>query len=651
MSLIGSPRFPLSSPVPTAQALHSVLSAHRAWLQDGGWVYCGYTPLDCPTDVSPPRLDVTEPVDGMFRLGPACGFESVKAVVTCGLRASRFAPILFWEVLHALSVGGVWIDLDVESSCHGTVLTTRDFLEREYFAGCLTMRSREVLSSDRLTMWRKTSPSAIAAGVDDHGWTFGILTAGPSPRAAQMARAILALNLPAVEVIFCGPRPANAPDDPRVRAIDLELPEPRGWITRKKNLLAAAARHENLCLLHDRYVVTPDWAEALTDYGRCYSYVTFPHVYYAGEGRRFPQRYPDYQVLVQRRGLDLAMRSHVYDTNEILHPDYDDFSETSYCCGGLYVARRTLWRMLPQNEALYHCEYEDVSYGLECQRRGIPHRVSTLLTVESATPHPMMLVRKHTLRAGEAPALVEVHIGKEELAARLASPWLSYPAVPMDRAQYYRRVCQRFNAIPGLLPHEQLPLALLERSHKLSDFWDAIARHVATVPFVSRDRIAHLTYFMSDTIFRFSTPQVLQWIRDHERAVAAKDPLAGCDTVVGWGTGAAFRTAHAGLGRPLSFVIDRDAAKWGTVVDGVTVRGPSALRDLDPARSAVVVFSCYFDDIKRAAMAEGATRVIAASDACAHLPFRPLSNFVGYFAEVEKYYPNLFADTVRRAVA
>jgi hypothetical protein len=98
-------------------------------------------------------------------------------------------------------------------------------------------------------------------------------------------------------------------------------------------------------------------------------------------------------------------------------------------------------------------------------------------------------------------------------------------------------------------------------------------------------------------------------------------------------------------------VVDRDAAKWGTTIEGVVVRGPSALRELDPAHSAVVVFSCYFDEIHAAARAEGATHVLPAAAAGAALPFRPLLNFVGYFKEVERYYPNLFLERVPEVAA
>lgn len=650
MSLFEASRFKRAQDPPAADVLAAVLLEHRDAL-GSGWVYCGYTPLRLPAGVAPPRLDVQQTVDNMFRLGPLSGFETVPTVVTSGLRASRFAPVLFWEVLHVLAVGGTWIDVDTESRCQGTSLIATDFMAREYFAECLSRETRVLSGAQVVTTWRKTVHTAISATIADGGWTFGILTASSSSRAGQMARDILALDLPEVEVIFCGPRPTDAPDDPRVRTIDLDKPEPRGWITRKKNLLATAARFENLCLLHDRYVVTPAWADALREYGPCYSVTTFPEVYYADTERRFPQRYPDYQVLIQQRGLDVARESHVYDTNFILHPDYDDFTETSYCCGGLYIMRRTLWQRIPQDEGLFHCEFEDVSFGLECQRRGIPHRVNAFVTIESAAAHPMMIVRKHTLRAGEAPALVELHVSRGQQDAAAATPWTSRPLMNTDRATYYNRVRNRFNAIPGLATHELLPETLLAQSQRLSDFWKGIAAHVATVPLNSRERIAELTYFLSDTIFRFSTPQVQQWIRNHERALAAVSSLSAYDVVVGWGTGSAFRSAYPHLGRPLTFAIDRDATKWGTRVDGVEVRGPEALRALDPQRSAIVVFSCYFDDIRAAAQAEGAIHVFKALEVSTQVSFKPLNDFVGYFTEAERYYPNLFTEQRLEAAA
>ena len=35
-----------------------------------------------------------------------------------------------------------------------------------------------------------------------------------------------------------------------------------------------------------------------------------------------------------------APRARPHDADRVFHPDYDDFSETAFCCGGIYLARR-----------------------------------------------------------------------------------------------------------------------------------------------------------------------------------------------------------------------------------------------------------------------------------------------------------------------
>src|SRR5439155_5740762 len=102
-------------------------------------------------------------------------------------------------------------------------------------------------------------------------------------------------------------------------------------------------------------------------------------------------------------GLQAALDANVYDAQRIFHPAYDDFSETAFCCGGLYIARRSLWNLVRQDESLFHCEWEDVSFGLECQRRGLPHRVNPLLVAESTVPHPLLLTRIHDLSTPDQP--------------------------------------------------------------------------------------------------------------------------------------------------------------------------------------------------------------------------------------------------------
>lgn len=651
MALSEPSRFGRDSVNPPPTVVDTVIARHASELNGSEWLYCGYAPLAAVAGVRPPTVLVRASVDNMFRLSSAHGFERFPVVMTTALRTSRFAAVLFWEVLHVLAPGGLWIDVDETSRCHGTELTGEDYLAREYFSGCLALESRCEHGGFVEHAYRKSSATPIATHIADTGWTFGILTSGESPNAARMAADILALDLPDVEVIFCGPRPANAPDDERARAIDLERPEPRGWITRKKNLLAAAARYENLCLLHDRYVVTPEWADALTGYGPCFAFVTLPQVYHAGVGHRFPQRYPDYQVLNQRQGLDGALHANVYDSERVFHPEYDDFAETAFCCGGLYIAKRSLWTQVRQDEALFHCEWEDVSFGLDCQRRGLPHRVNRLVTAESTAAHPLLLTRRHTLEASGRADRGRLHIAGDQAATARSAPELFKPVIGVSCAQYYETTRRRFNAIPDLEELERLTPDAVAGCTGLSDFWAVIERHVSRLQLTTRDRISEVAFFLADTVYKWPTPQVLSWIRAHEAAPAGPASSARFSSIVGWGTGSAFRAMHRLIGRDLAFVVDSDPATWGSVIDGVTVHPPSALRQLDETGTAVVVFSCFVDAIAARVRREGNFFVVPAVDLVAARRFQPLVDLVAYFQEVERYYPVLFADAAVEAAA
>lgn len=69
--------------------------------------------------------------------------------------------------------------------------------------------------------------------------------------------------------------------------------------------------------------------------------------------------------------------------------------------------------------------------------------------------------------------------------------------------------------------------------------------------------------------------------------------------IVGWGTGNYFRDIVAKEEYDqISFLVDGDPAKWGSSIAGIPVCSPEALREMDPAKTLVVVFSTFFDEIE-----------------------------------------------------
>src|SRR5262249_10293672 len=145
-------------------------------------------------------------------------------------------------------------------------------------------------------------------------------------------------------------------------------------------------------------------------------------------------------------------------------------------------------------------------------------------------------------------------------------------------------------------------------------FWRAIERHTISLRPTTREDIAHLGFFLSDTVYKWPTCQVMSWIRSHERSLDRSEPLSRFTTVVGWGTGSLF-AARGRLKRgELAFVVDSKEPRWGTSINGIPVRPPSDLSAAAEESTAVVVFSCYFDEISSAIRSIGAFSIFRAED-------------------------------------
>jgi hypothetical protein len=394
--------------------------------------------------------------------------------------------------------------------------------------------------------------------------------------------------------------------------------------------------------MHDRFVITPEWAAALRGCGPCFSFLTFPQVFFADSDRRFGQRYADYQVLYQSGGVQRALESKVFAGERIWYVGYDDFYETAFCCGGLYVAKRCLWNRVRQDDSLYHCEWEDVTFGLECQKRGMPHRVSRLLTVESATPHPMALTRIHDMAGPDTPLFGRLHVTAEQESATHSMPDSFKPIVTMEREAYYRKVVNRFNAISDLAAADRLDASDIVDCRGLADIWRVVEARVLQLPLRTRDEIAGVLFFLSDTIYNWPNCEIQTWISANERARQSVAALNHFDHVVGWGTGSLFKSAHRCIGRDLAFVVDSRPSTWGSIVDGVHVRPPQALLDLQPERTAVIVFSCFVEEITASVLALGRFAVVPADSVLPERRFHPLTDMVKQFEEIECHYPAIF---------
>jgi len=457
------------------------------------------------------------PVDNFFRLQADARCCAHPLVVTAGIRGSRFAEIVFWEALHALAPGALWLDIDAEQACGASAPFGADILDRDYFKALL-----EEVSTERSDGWRarllRRRPAVRAPGASGTGWSFGLLTAGESPTAARMIRDILAIAPADAEIIVCGPMPQGV-SSPRVRHIDLERPEPRGWISRKKNLIVDAAAHDNVCLLHDRFAFPPDFFGAMERYGTAFPVLTFPQFYFPEANRACMHRYADYQVAMPGPRLPAMLESRIFDPEEVLYLRYDDYAPSAFCCGGVYVVKKAVWNSVRQDESLFHCEWEDIVFGLECQRAGIPHRVNPFGWFESLTPHPLALTQLHRTRLadGSRRSLAQGSAAQARLKAR--SPQSFRPVLGQPREKYFGRVLEQLNALAGVVPVSK---AEAGRCVTISAFWRLVLARIAPLAPADRRGVAEIFELLTRNVYNFPNCMVAGWIADHERAEAGR---------------------------------------------------------------------------------------------------------------------------------
>lgn len=573
--------------------LDEILSQSISGTTGSELLYAGYSDIANKIRKKYYINEINLPVDNFFRLSNQYGFEENNRILTVGLRSSRFAQIIFWEIFHILAVDGIWVDIDYTGNCKGTPLSDKDYLDRDYYTKSLICNREHKAKNYISRTYRKTKPSLISSEIQDEGWSFGILTAGQSANAEKMARSILALHCQKTEIIICGAMPKNVPDDKRIIHIDLERPEPRGWISKKKNMIADAAKYSNLCIMHDRFIIPKNFLEAMERYGKVFSFLTFPQLFFPDSSRTFAQRYADYQVLFQQSNIKETFSHKIYDSEKVLYPKYNDYYETAFCCGGVYVSKKSLWNLIRQDESLYLCEWEDILFGLESQNKGLPHRVNPFACFESLNGHPLALTWVYKAISPDRKISPVFHISDNQKRMKSVSPRNFKPLINKNRLYYYKSISDMYNKIHGISGGHLIGENDYLQCERLSDFWEMIYAHIVLLPFKKRDAIMEVYSLLSSFVYNYPNCIIQKWIRDTEHEIIGK-------------------------------------------AEDLHVRNQKIIPCLFMKKIKVIISSCIKNIYKRL------NNLLIVNTTPQYLPF---VNIVNYFKEVEKYYPVIFKDS------
>lgn len=318
--------------------------------------------------------------DSSTRLSLNGASEAVCIAIQC---ASSFGDLVLWDLAHELPVGGRIVVLE-------PVAFADCILHKRYFDGVFES------VTDRSGQWFRTTWSKVSETLSerDRGltdWTFGLPVGEATlPLIKRIAADVDALGLAGAEILFAVSKPLSAAAQSALPKNVRVLVCGNATITQKKNLIAASAVYPNLCIFHDRVVLPICFKQAVEVFGDFYGLSGFQQLFFDSR-RESLERYSDYHVelgdandLIDADGEDERGRLYIDALETRLgyrarfiegHPA--EYSRKSYFTGSLYLAKRSIWNLVQQNDRIEWNELEDVEFGLHAMHEyGIPARIN-----------------------------------------------------------------------------------------------------------------------------------------------------------------------------------------------------------------------------------------------------------------------------------
>lgn len=209
---------------------------------------------------------IPKKVDNLFRLNPKYEQESLDYIhLKKFLLKKKFAPILLKEAFFVLKLKGYLI-IDYQPS-NDINFQSIEKLLWWLFKGNYNIILHTRNEKNRLVIQKKKRLFALGDSIDK--WSFGIVTNGDRDKWIElMISSIKKQNIPQYEIIVCG-KYKKRPEKNFVY-INFNERSDKGWVNKKKNLIAEIAKYENLCIMHDRLVLKDNWFEGMKKYGNAF---------------------------------------------------------------------------------------------------------------------------------------------------------------------------------------------------------------------------------------------------------------------------------------------------------------------------------------------------------------------------------------------
>lgn len=282
-------------------------------------------------------------------------FESVE--ISSGFLTQenkKFLPILFKEVFPLLKKKGI---LHLSYSTDSARITPLEIEQNLWWLYKLqyTILTHQSNRKNYSISLRKDSKEEKKEEGIDH-WTFGMVTNGVRKDFIEQSLAsIRSLKIQHYEIVICGRYQGEKSRD--IVYIPFGQRDEKGWITKKKNIIAKSASYTNLCIFHDRIVFNSDWHRGMKQYGNNFEVLSCRQLF----NNRL--RAGDWVTT----NVSMSDKGFVYKIEEL---DYRDWDRKAYIGGQLVMMKKYVWGQEPWNESVYWGEGEDIEYSHRLTERG-----------------------------------------------------------------------------------------------------------------------------------------------------------------------------------------------------------------------------------------------------------------------------------------
>jgi hypothetical protein len=203
-------------------------------------------------------------------------------------------------------------------------------------------------------------------------WTFGILTQGKKAEVVErFCKSVRQYGGDAHEILIVGPKnPIYEAYGPTY--IEKTYSSKFSDICIKKNDIVDLAKHENICIIHDRYWLDENFFSGFETFGYDFDFLTIQQHHQSGKN------YPSYCAIDDRCNLIWGTIYECGNENQTWNRNYLN--------GGLIVAKRALLKEIPFNPLIFHNQAEDVELAKQMAAYSVIPRINRLSSATTDVP-------------------------------------------------------------------------------------------------------------------------------------------------------------------------------------------------------------------------------------------------------------------------